>query len=250
MALCERKGACHRLYGRPVPTNTKDLATDQVPIKHAIAQALREAIVDGEFRPGEKLSEARLAERFGVSRTPVREALKELEVEDLVTVRRRSGTFVKQLTRREVMELYEVREAIEGMAARLCAERASAATLKRIDRVMARLAKSVDRDDGDAFLKLDSDLHELIFIGADNQRLTEQYRILVQHMHREQLGFVITRRPGRLARSFAEHEAIVHALHDRSPDGAEFAMRTHVQRGRAEIAEALVASGAPENGDR
>jgi len=230
-----------RRYRTPVNPQVTTLETpaDQTPIKHAIAAALRKAIITGELEPGEKLSEARLAERFGVSRTPVREALKELEGEDLVTVERRRGTFVTRLTRSEVMDLYDVREAIEGMAARLCAERATAATLKRIDKVMARLKKAVAAEDGDAWLTIDSDFHELVFAGAANERLTDQYRLLVQHMHRERLGYLVTRRSGRLERAYAEHEAIVRALNNRSPDGAESAMRRHVQRGRVELAESM-----------
>ncbi|MBS1843631.1 MAG: GntR family transcriptional regulator [Actinobacteria bacterium] len=222
--------------------------TDQdVPVKQAIVAELREDIISGELRPGEKLSEARLARRFGVSRTPVREAFKELESEDLVTIERRRGTFVTRLTRAEVMELYTVRAALEGMAARLCAERMTDETLKDLDEIMAGLQEAVDADDGPLFLARDKTLHERIFAGAGNSMLTQHYSLLSAHMQRERLGSLVTRRPGRLARSLAEHQQILRAIADRDGPSAELAMRMHVQHGREELAAALTEQGAADS---
>lgn len=214
-----------------------------VPVKEAIVRELRAAIIDGEFRPGEKLSEARLAKRFGVSRTPVREAFKELETEDLVTVERRRGTFVRQLSRAEIMELYTVRTALEGMAARLCAERANPEILGSLQATLASLQRDVEADDGDAFLMHDKTLHEQIFVGAGNAMLSQHYGLLSAHMQRELLGSMVTRRPGRLGRSNAEHALVVQAIADRDGASAELAMRAHVQHGREELAAALAEAG-------
>jgi DNA-binding GntR family transcriptional regulator len=208
-------------------------------VKQEVVKALREDIIAGDLRPGEKLSEARLADRFGISRTPVREAFKELESEDLVTVERRRGTFVTKLTRGEVMELYAVRAALEGMAARLCAERATDETVKKLEALMKALDKAVKKDDGKLFLARDKDLHEQIFVGAGNAMLTQHYRTLSAHMQRERLGSMVTRQPGRLGRSSSEHRHIVSAIADRDGASAELAMRAHVQHGREELAAAL-----------
>lgn len=232
--------------GQISPSSDGVAGDEHVPVKQAIVRELRDEIISGTLRPGEKLSEARLAKRFGVSRTPVREAFKELEGEDLVTVERRRGTFVTQLTRSEVMELYTVRAALEGMAARLCAERATEEILRDLRAATEELDAAVIEDDGAAFLVKDKELHERIFAGAGNQMLTQHYRLLSAHMQRERLGSLVTRRPGRLARSAAEHELIVKAIADRDGASAELAMRAHVQHGREELAAALAELSAAE----
>jgi DNA-binding GntR family transcriptional regulator len=102
-------------------------------MKDAIVSQLRQEIASGIIAFGEKLSEARLAQRFGVSRMPVREALKELEASGFVAIEHRRGTFVRRLSRPEILDLYEVREAVECMAARLCANRANNEIVAMLD---------------------------------------------------------------------------------------------------------------------
>ncbi|MFI6823439.1 GntR family transcriptional regulator [Micromonospora sp. NPDC050187] len=211
------------------------VADNDVSKKDAIVQRLRDEIVSGAIAPGEKLSEARLAERFGVSRMPVREAFKELEGAGFVSIERRRGTFVKSLSRHEILDLFEVREAVEGMTARLCANRASNEFLARIDEVMASMQDCVEAGDTDGYSAMDARLHELITEGAGNERLSDHYRLLVQHLSRGLLSSIVTRREGRMQRSLAEHRAVVYAIRARDADAAEEAMRAHVQRGRLEL---------------
>jgi DNA-binding GntR family transcriptional regulator len=203
--------------------------------KTVIVARLRDEIASGTLAPGEKLSEARLAERFGVSRMPVREALKELETAGFVSVERRRGTFVKSLSRHQILDLYEVREAVEGMASRLCANRANNELLSQIDEVMATMTHQVETLDADGYSRSDARLHELIAEGASNERLLEHYRLLVQHLHRGFLSSIVTRRQGRMDRSLAEHRVLVQAIHAHDADAAEAAMREHVQSGRLEL---------------
>jgi DNA-binding GntR family transcriptional regulator len=229
----------HSRTGDPAARATL-VALDGASMKGFVVDALRDAIVAGTLSPGEKLSEARLAQRFGVSRTPVREALKQLEAERLVSIERRRGTFVKQFTRREVIELYDVRAALEGMAARLCAERRSEECAARVRQAYSRMSDAVDRDDASGFLREDQRLHELIFEGAGNDRLTEHYRLLDQHMQRQLLGRIVTSRAGRMRRSLHEHVPIIVAVERGDGEAAESAMRAHVVSGRHELAVSLV----------
>src|SRR6202789_2779630 len=115
---------------------TAPVAAGKGSMKDAIVAQLRQEIASGVIPFGEKLSEARLAQRFGVSRMPVREALQELEASGFVSIEHRRGTFVRRLSRPEILDLYEVREAVEGMAARLCANRASNEIIALLDEVM------------------------------------------------------------------------------------------------------------------
>ena len=203
--------------------------------KHAIAQQLRRDIAAGVIKPGEKLSEARLATRFGVSRMPVREALKELESAGFLTIEHRRGTFVKSLRRHEILDLFEVREAVEGMAARLCARRASNELLSQVEEVMTEMGRAVETGDLDGYSAIDARLHELIAAGAGNDRLLDHYNLLVQQLSRGYLSSIVTRREGRMRRSYDEHVTLVRALHAHDADAAEEAMRVHVRTGRAEL---------------
>jgi DNA-binding GntR family transcriptional regulator len=213
----------------------KPHADTEMSKKDLIIQQLRAEIVSGQIPPGEKLSEARLAERFGVSRMPVRDALKELESAGFVTVEQRRGTFVRGMSRSEILDLFEVREAVEGMAARLCAHRANNDLLAKLDEAIETMSRQVKVLDMDGYSRTDERLHELILSGASNERLSDHYRLLVQHLHRGLLSSIVTRREGRMERSLAEHVEIMRALHAHDAQGAEDAMRNHVQRGRLEL---------------
>jgi DNA-binding GntR family transcriptional regulator len=223
-------------------------ADTEMSKKDLIIQQLRAEIVSGQIPPGMKLSEARLAERFGVSRMPVREALKELESAGFVTIEQRRGTFVRGMSRSEILDLYEVREAVEGMAARLCAHRANNDLLTKLDEAIETMSRQVEVLDMDGYSLTDQRFHELILSGASNKRLSDHYRLLFQHLHRGLLSPIVTRRAGRMERSLAEHAEIMRALHAHDPAGAEDAMRNHVQRGRLELQdEVSVKFGATES---
>lgn len=213
--------------------------------KELIAEQLRRDIASGLIKPGEKLSEARLATRFGVSRMPVREALKELESAGFLSIEQRRGTFVKRMHKHDILDLFEVRESVEGMAARLCASRATNELLSRIDEVMETMRTAVDQDDLDGYSDIDAHLHELIVEGAANARLTEHYRLLVQHLNRGFLSSIVTRREGRVTHSFDEHRTLVSAIQSRDPDAAERAMREHVRSGSTALQDEVAAKFAP-----
>src|ERR1700684_2114108 len=138
---------------------TAPVAAGKGSMKDAIVSQLREEIASGTIALGEKLSEARLAQRFGVSRMPVREALKELEAAGFVAIEHRRGTFVRRLSRREILDLYEVREAVECMAARLCADRAANDIVARLDEVMSAMGAAAQSGDAEGYIATDERLH-------------------------------------------------------------------------------------------
>ncbi|MGG7464655.1 GntR family transcriptional regulator [Plantibacter sp. YIM 135347] len=224
----------------PGENSTSEQASAPSSMRESIAEVLRSEIVQGTLAPGTKLSEGRLAERFGTSRMPVREALQTLARADFVIVEQRRGTFVRGVSQREIVDLYEVREALEGMAARLCAVRASEELLDRLDALMAQMAAAVEANDSVSYIQADEQMHASVFEGSANLRLMDQYRLLTDHLHRNYLSTVVTRRPGRLTRSMTEHQAIVEAVRMRDADSAERAMRHHVVQGRQELAQQMM----------
>jgi DNA-binding GntR family transcriptional regulator len=190
---------------------------------------LTQAIVSGEFAPGERLSEADLARRFGISRGPIREALGRLEGK-LVTRMPRVGVSVIKLSREKLINLFAVREALEGMAARLAAERMTDAEIADLDQLLEQHRGHADVASGAAYYQAgqDDDFHFRIVRAARNEQL--------EHMLLEELYFKLklyryrlSSNPGRPLRALAEHRTIVEAIGSRDADAAEAAMRMHIR---------------------
>lgn len=196
---------------------------------------IRELVLGDDYAPGTALSEVRLAEHFDVSRTPVREALKQLQVEGLVEIRPKVGTFVRQISRREIVEMFEVKEVLEGMAARLMARRGR---VPELDALRANLESSeavTRRGDGAAYAALVHEFHQTIIRGSDNRKLAEHYTGLMNQLSYHRMVLRSVQHPGRLTRSCAEHRRILELITEKDGIGAELAMRDHVAASAREV---------------
>jgi DNA-binding GntR family transcriptional regulator len=207
---------------------------------------IRELVLGDDYAPGAALSEVRLAEHFDVSRTPVREALKQLQVEGLVEIRPKVGTFVRRITRREIVEMFEVKEVLEGMAARLMARRGQ---VPELDVLRANLENSeiaTRTGDGAAYAALVHEFHQTIVRGSDNHKLAEHYTSLMNQLSYHRMVLRSVQNPGRLDRSCAEHRRIVELITEKDGVGAEIAMREHVaSSARNVMADAAVDRDRP-----
>lgn len=212
-----------------------------------VLAGVRSAIIEGRHAPGEPLSELALAAEYDVSRTPVREALKQLQIEGLVEVRARVGTFVRSPSRREVVELFELKEMLEGMAARLLAARGAVPVLDQLDENIERSARAVAQGDTEGYASLVHGFHELLVVGADNSQLESHYRTLMNQLAYHRLVSASLTRPGRLGASLAEHRDVLDLIREKDGFGAEFAMRDHVRSSeRATLAaDDPLAGGTP-----
>ncbi|MEA2330430.1 MAG: hypothetical protein QOH58_568 [Thermoleophilaceae bacterium] len=208
-------------------------------LQRSVVEILRRAIVRGDLFPGEKLAETRIAAQLGVSRTPVREAFKQLQSEGLVSVVSRSGTFVTQLSSEDLAQLYAVREALEGMVARVAAEARTDADLELLRANLERTERAVQAGDRSEFISCDIEFHRLMIDATKNEKLAEHCAFLENRIQRERLAFVVTGRAGRIQRSWSEHSKVVAAVEAGNPNAAERAMRQHVQKGREELVRAL-----------
>ena len=196
---------------------------------------LRELVLGGEYVPGTALSEVRLAEHFEVSRTPVREALKQLQIEGLVEIRPKVGTFVREITRREIVEMFEVKESLESMAARLMARRGRILELDLLEINVEASEEAARRNDITEYARLVHDFHENIVVGSDNRKLAEHYRILMNQLAYHRLVVRSVQHPGRLAQSTAEHRRVLNFIVEKDGIGAELAMRDHVVTSAREV---------------
>lgn len=196
---------------------------------------LRELVLSGTYPPGTALSEVRLAEMFDVSRTPVREALKQLQTEMLVEIRPKVGTFVRQVTRREIVELFEVKEALEGMAARLMARRGAHESWDVLEENVIRSEAAAADGDAETYASLVHVFHQTLVDAADNRKLAEHYRTLMNQLAYHRLVVSSLDHPGRLVQSVAEHRRVFTLITEKDAVGAEWAMRDHVTTSAREV---------------
>lgn len=196
----------------------RELAPDQV------TNRLRQAITSGLLRPGERLNQADLAERLGVSRMPIREALHKLQAEGLVTLQPYKGAVVAHLSKRELQEIYEMRTALESLAVRIAMEEGNEADLDEADRILRRMDETTDSA---TWLALNTAFHDLLYAGADRPLLLETIDGLRNKSDRYLRLFASKR--DRTATAQREHWAIVTALRDRDADRACALLRNHLQ---------------------
>lgn len=194
----------------------------------SLLSQLRDRVLDGSYSPQEVIPEQALAEAFGVSRTPVREALKQLENEGLVEIRPRVGTFVRYPTRREIIELFQVKESLEGLAANLMAQRAPSTELEKLKQNLQESSDAISYEDPDTYARLVHEFHWTLVLGSYNQKLIEHYDRLMNQLTYHRLVLETVSVPGRIQQSIHEHEAVVTAISTQDPMGAELAMRNHV----------------------
>ena len=207
-----------------------------------IAESLKTAILAGRYAPGQRLIEADLSRDTGAGRALVREALRHLRGEGLVDIERNRGAVVKRLSRADVFHAGRIRESLEGLAARLIAERA----LPDVERaaltdLRRRLVAAADAQDFDAYIAANEELHRFIVVESANPYLLsflERLRLVVR-----QTQHMAAFRTRTLFDGNVEHLAIIDAILLGHPDAAETMMRMHVRKGTQMIDEWLAGEG-------
>lgn len=209
------------------PPPRPDIKPDRPPGQDAYLQIVRD-IRAGTLSPGDRLTETDLATRFGMSRTPVREAIRQLEADGLVVHTPRLGATIRTLDHSEISELYEMRAVLESTSARFAARAASPIELGEIAEIQHAMANATTTEDR---YRHNQNFHAAILDAARN-------RFLLGAVHSVQKTLLILGRstmehPDRVADAVTEHAAILTALHARDEDSAERAMRQHIQRAHA-----------------
>lgn len=198
----------------------------RVPESQRVRDALENAIVDGRYRPGQRLDPAKLEDEFGCSRTPIREAFQGLERSGLVSVRPKQGTYVTELSLAELADRFEVMAELEGMAARLCAGRIDREKLEELQQALQECQLFEAKGDSDGYYYANAWFHGVIYDSCGNDYLQQQAHTLrrtLQPYRRLQL-----RVPDRLRRSLAEHRIITEAIETGDAERAEITARDHV----------------------
>ncbi len=226
------------------------MTEDPITIADQIFTEIRKEIVEGRIPQGSKISEPELARRFGISRGPLREAMRRLESSNLVQRRANVGARVITLSYEQLLEIYHVREALEGMAARLAAENRSESELAELHALIRAHERQVDMEQGGAYFQREGDLdfHYRIVRGSHNNRLigllcNDLYYVV--RMYRCQFGMVSP----RASKALKEHVQILEAIEGRDGELAEILMRRHIRASRRNVENRLQGEtrGAAQN---
>ena len=206
----------------------------------AVYKAIRQAIVSYSLKPGTRLNVDELANKLGVSLTPVRGAIQQLSTEGLVEIRPRSGTFVASLTAHDVEETFKIRCALECLAAEEAIQNLTEDTLKVLKELLKALKKPIKTDEDRAeHERKNSELHQTILAASGNRRLLEMYDALNAHIKIARIHASENDWSARLQFEHAEHEAIVAALEARNAPKAAEALRQHIYRAKDSLVNAL-----------
>lgn len=192
---------------------------------------LRNAILAGTLKPMERITENQVAARFGLSRTPVREAFRRLEAEGLILVVPQRGSFVSQPSVEDILEIYQMRAPLEGMAARIAAESITDAQLLHLEELLNAEAERRDRPSAERSLRLNREFHAIIFACTRNKRMAALLMDMQDQVHRVRVLWPSTM--ARLRETWKEHEQILAALKQRDGEAAERLMRGHLECARA-----------------
>ncbi len=207
-----------------------------------LLERLRDLIVEGELRPGAKIPEAELCVRFGVSRTPLREALKALAAEGLVTLLPNRGAIVAETTLEEIDELFPIMGALEALAGELACARISDAEVAALRRDHVKMVKHFERGDWGGYTKLNRTIHEAIFAAAGNSALSALYQQLLVRTHA--VRFVAKKSVTRWREAVDDHEKMIQAIDKRDGKALARLLALHLKHKAESVREAMQAGSS------
>jgi DNA-binding GntR family transcriptional regulator len=222
--------------------------TDQLSLQERTYQSLRTALLDGKYLPGERMYEGAIAEALGVSRNPVREAVRRLQQDGLVDVRPHYGIYVARIPSDEIEDIYRIRGALEATAAALAAERMTDTEIDDLRDILAEQRAAVEHATAlprEPVSVVQADrFHHAIHVGARSPRLLT----LLEQMYAQVTHFrnLTLRVPGRGAISVAGHAATFEAIQARDVDEADRLMRAHIADAREALARQVAGGGLAE----
>ena len=199
---------------------------EYLPLRDVVFKTLRQAILKGELEPGERLMEIQLAERLGVSRTPIREAIRKLELEGLVLMIPRRGAEVAKISEKNLRDVLEVRRSLEELAIDLACQRIQEEELETLREAQKEFAAAIAAGDAMEIAQTDEKFHEIIYSGTGNQKLMQILSNLREQMYRYRLEYIKDANKRQIL--LVEHEQILKALSLRHVQEARLAVREHI----------------------
>ncbi|ADR19736.1 GntR family transcriptional regulator [Calditerrivibrio nitroreducens] len=207
----------------------KDINIDNTPLSEKIAETLRDYIMKGNLKPGERLTEPKLSAMLGISRTPIREALRLLENEGFIDIFPRRGAVVSDITAKDVDEIFVIKTKLESLAARLAVENISEADIKKMMDINEKMAKYSETKNVVNLIKLNAEFHNIFIEKSNNSRLIKFIESLNKQFKRV-TAYSFTE-AGRIKKVLEEHANIVDAFVKRDADRVEQLVDLHVKNG-------------------
>jgi DNA-binding GntR family transcriptional regulator len=216
---------------------------ESLPLRDIVFRKLRQEILRGELEPGDRLMEMQLSEQLGVSRTPVREAIRKLELEGLVRMVPRKGAEVAGLSEKSVKDVLEVRRVLEELVAKLACNRIQDELLEYLERQIQDftvLTASTNKKDYAAITQMDVECHETSYQATGNDRLIQIISQMRDQMYRFRMEYIKANDMRRIL--VDEHQRLLHALRERNEEEAVEAIREHISNQEITIAFTLIKS--------
>lgn len=210
---------------------------EYLPLRDVVFQTLRQAILRGELAPGERLMEIHLAERLGVSRTPIREAIRKLELDGLVVMIPRRGAVVASITEKDLKDVLEVRQTLEILAVEVACDRMTPEQLSELEEAGKEFQSLKDTDDFTKLAAADMKFHEIIYAATDNARLIHILNNLREQMYRYRLEYLKDK--GSHERLNKEHQRIYTGIKSKDKEMVRSAVGEHITNQEAAIREAI-----------
>jgi DNA-binding GntR family transcriptional regulator len=214
-----------------------DKFSNHKPIRDEVFTSLRNAILSGHFKPGERLVEKELAEQLDISRTPIREALRKLELEGLVAYEPRKGVIVVGVSSEDALEIYMIRAVLEGLAARLAANKRTENELNTLKKLLFGMEDCIQKDKITKLTSLHASFHNFIAEVSKSPRL--YHMIISLHEYVKNFAEIPCYLPGRLHRGWEEHKEIVDAIDEKDNERAEHAARNHIMQAKESLLKAI-----------
>ena len=210
---------------------------DFLPLRDVVFNTLRQAILTGDLKPGERLMEIHLANKLGVSRTPIREAIRKLELEGLVTMIPRRGAEVAQITEKSMNDVLEVRRSMDALCVELACERISVQELEALDKACDDFAEAVKTKDIRKIAQADVALHDIIVQATGNRRLVQLINNLSEQMYRYRFEYL--KDTTRHQSLIAEHRMICEGIRKKNKEEATSAAKLHIDNQEKAIIEQI-----------
>lgn len=215
----------------------KDTMNEYLPLRDVVFNTLRHAIITGEFAPGERLMEISLANRLGVSRTPVREAIRKLELEGLVIMIPRKGAQVAKITEKSLRDVIEIRCVLEEFAASLACERITEEGKEKLKEAHRQFVEAAQTNDIIDIVEKDEQFHDAIFQATCNDRLITIINNLREQFYRYRMEYVKDIEQHSVL--VTEHEQLLHAIFNQDSETAKQIMRTHLKNQQEGVIQAI-----------
>ncbi len=203
-----------------------EFENNYLPLRDVVFHTLRQSILTGELKPGERLMEIHLADKLGVSRTPIREAIRKLELEGLVTMIPRRGAEVAQITEKNLKDVLEVRRALDALAVELACDRIREEQLEKLKAACDHFEEETRKGNANQVAQADVALHDIILEAGGNDKLIQMISNLSQQMYRYRLEYV--KDESHYAQLILEHRRIYEAIRLRDKEGGARAMKEHI----------------------